>query len=159
MNGIALAIYASFFLAIAQVVLKKSFREMEPSVSFFCNALFGLLIWIPIAFIFGAKISELPQIIIYAIVAAIFSEVLFFYALSKGQLSISAIIVATYPIYTIICSFFINQEKLSLIQILFVGITIFGTLISFLPSKLTKKELWEWGNLLANICCYNNRYF
>jgi drug/metabolite transporter (DMT)-like permease len=148
MNGVVAAVYASFFLAISQAALKKSYRELEPSVSFFFNALLGLVIWIPLAILLGAKISELPQNLIYAVISAILSEALVFYALSKGQLSVTAIIIASYPIYTIIFSFFINGEVLNKLQLLFISITILGTLLSSLPSKLNKKELWESGAIL-----------
>jgi drug/metabolite transporter (DMT)-like permease len=148
MNGVVAAVYASFFLAISQAALKKSYRELEPSVSFFFDALLSLVIWIPIAVFFGAQISELPQNLIYAIISAILSEALVFYALSKGQLSVTAIIIASYPIYTIIFSYFINGETLNQIQLIFVSITIAGTLLSSLPSKLSKKELWKSGAIL-----------
>lgn len=145
MNGIIAAIYASFFLAISQIALKKGYRETEPSVSFAFNALFGVIIWIPLAFILGAKMSEIPETFLYAIISAVLSEVLVFYALSKGQLSITAVIIASYPIYTIIFSFLINGEILSNIQLFFIALTITGTLLSTLPSKLNKEELLKSG--------------
>jgi len=145
MNGIVAAVYASFFLAIAQIALKKGYREIEPSVSFAFDALFGIIIWIPLAFILGAKISEIPQTFPYAIVSAVLAEALIFYALSKGQLSITAVIIASYPIYTIIFSFLINHEVLSHTQLFFIVLTIAGTLLSSLPSKLNKEELLKSG--------------
>ena len=138
MFGIIAAIYASFFLAISQIALKKGYRETEPSVTFAFNALFGIIIWIPMAFMLGARVSEIPETFIYAVVSAVLSELLVFYALSKGQLSITAVIIASYPIYTIIFSFFINGEVLSSAQLFFMVLTITGTLLSTLSSKLNR---------------------
>lgn len=148
MNGIVAAIYASFFLALCQVALKKSYKDVEPSVSFFFDTIFGLLIWVPLGFILGGKISDLPVTLIYAILSGILSEALYFYALSKGQLSITSIIVGSYPIYTIIFSYFINGERLTPMQLTFILIAIIGTLMSYLPSKLSREELKKSGAIL-----------
>lgn len=141
MSGIVIAVYASFFLALAQASLKKSYKELEPSVAFTFDAILGLLLWVPLAIYFGINLSYIPRVIPYAILSAILSEALYFYALSKGQLSVTSILLGTYPIYTILFSHFINGESLTNIQLLFVGITIFGTLITYIPSKLNYKEL------------------
>ena len=145
MNGIVLAVYASFFLAISQAALKKSFRDLDPSISFFFNAVLGIAIWIPLAIFFGASIAELPQTVVYAIISGILAEGLVFYALSKGQLSITSTILASYPVYTIVSSYFINNERLSLWQLIFAAVTIVGTLISYLPSKFSWDELKKSG--------------
>lgn len=148
MSGIIAAIYSSFFLALSITSLKKSFRELSPSVAFFFDACFGLIIWIPVAFFFGVNLNYFQEVIGYAILSAVLSEALVFYAMSKGQLSITSILIGSYPIYTIIFSFLINRELLSYFQILNVGIIIFGTLICYLPSKLTRDELKKSGAIL-----------
>lgn len=141
MNGLVAAVYASIFLAIGEATLKRSYRDFAPSVAYFISAIIGLVIWLPIALIFGASFSNFWQVLPFAIGSAILSEAFYFYALSKGQLSITAIILSSYPIYTILFSFLINGERLTSLQALFVGITIAGTLISYLPSKLSREEL------------------
>jgi drug/metabolite transporter (DMT)-like permease len=147
MFGIVAAVYSSFFLALSQGALKKSFREFEPSVAFMFDALFGLLIWIPVAFYFGVNFANFEQVIVYALISAVLSEALYFYALSKGQLSITSVLLASYPIYTILFSYFINSERLTSVQATFVAITILGTLMTYLPSKLSFDELKKSGAL------------
>jgi len=147
MNGIVAAIYASFFLALAQGALKKSYKEFEPSIAFFFDMIFGLLLWLPLSLYFGIHIGNLSTVLIYAILSAILSEALYFFALSKGQLSITAILLGSYPIYTIIFSYFINHERLTSLQMVFVLITIIGTLLTYLPSKLSFEELKKSGAL------------
>lgn len=148
MSGIVAAIYSSFFLALAQASLKKSYRELSPSVVFFINTIFGLILWVPLAIYFGIDLLFFKEAIFYAIISAILSEALYFYALSKGQLSITSILIASYPIYTILFSFLINKEFLTPFLAIFIGLTIFGTLISYLPSKLNKNELKKSGVLI-----------
>ena len=148
MSGVVAAIYSSFFLALSQASLKKSYRELAPSVAFFFDATFGLILWIPLAIFFGIKLALFKEVLLYAILSAILSEALVFYSLSKGQLSITTILIGSYPIYTILFSYLVNNEVLTPPLTAFVGITIFGTLISYLPSKLNRKELRKSGAIL-----------
>jgi drug/metabolite transporter (DMT)-like permease len=148
MSGIVSAIYSSFFLALSQASLKKSYREISPSVAFFIDSLFCIVLWIPLALFFGINLLFFKEVLIFAILSAILSEALYFYALSKGQLSLTTILLGCYPIYTILFSFLINKETLSILQILFISVMIFGTLISYLPSKLNMEELKKSGALL-----------
>jgi|SRR3989344_1503084 len=148
MSGVIAAIYSSFFLALSVASLKKSYREIAPSVGFFFDALFGLVLWIPLALFFGITTTSLGDVFLYAVLSAVLSEALYFYALSKGQLTITAILIGSYPIYTILFSFLINHEIVTFSQGVFIGITIFGTLISYLPSKLNRKELRKSGVLI-----------
>lgn len=135
MKGIVFAIYSSFFLALAQVALKKSYWKVKPSVSFFMDALIGLFLWVPVAFLIGAKLSDLPVTLMYAVISAVLAEALYFFVLSKGKLAITVSILSSYSIYTVIFSFFINNERLSSVNILFVALTILGTFLSSLPKK------------------------
>lgn len=145
MFGITAAIYSSFFLGIGQAALKKSYRELEPSVAFFLDSLFGLVIWIPLAFYFGVNFSHFYEVLGFAILSAILSEALYFFALSKGQLSITGVLIGSYPVYTIVLSYLLNSERLSTTQLLFVGLTISGTLATDLPSKFSLRELKKTG--------------
>ncbi|MBR3613690.1 MAG: EamA family transporter [Clostridia bacterium] len=67
---------------------------------------------------------------IYAIISAVLSEALVFYALSKGDLSVSTVMIATYPIYTLLFSRYINREILSGEQLIFIILTILGTILT-----------------------------
>ncbi|HDS11283.1 MAG TPA: EamA family transporter, partial [Candidatus Wirthbacteria bacterium] len=145
MSGIVAAIYASFFLAIHQVALKKSYRDFDSSIGFLFEACFGILLWIPLGFMFGGTLNDFCKVLPYAVVSAILSEALPFYALTKGQLSITSILIQTYCVYTIIFSFLINHESLSTMQLVLVGVIIIGSLLSSLPSKLDKRELIKSG--------------
>jgi len=139
--GILLAIMAALFLSGMQILLKKSYKELNPSIAFFFDSVFGLLIWIPIGFIFGGKIEEIPECLIYAVISAILSEALVFYAVSKGELSIATVLIATYPIYTLLFSYIINNEVLLPLQAVFVLVTIVGTILTCIEEDFKIKNM------------------
>ena len=56
MLGIIIAIFSALTLAISQIILKKSFKEVNPSVAFFFDAILGLFIWIPIGLAGGGSL-------------------------------------------------------------------------------------------------------
>lgn len=141
MIGIILALLSAIFMAEMQILLKKSYKELNPSVAYLFDMIFGLIIWIPIGFIFGATWNGIVNCLIYAIISAILSEALVFYALSKGNLSVSTVLIATYPVYTLLFSFFINNERLSIIQMILIMITIIGTILTAFDSEFKIKNM------------------
>lgn len=141
--GIIIALLSSFVLALSQVSLKRSFTEIPPSVAFFFDVIFALFLWIPYAFWVGIDRLHLPQVIGIAVFSAILSEAYYFFILSKGELSITATLLASYPVYTVLFSLWINNESPESMQWLFIAITILGTLIITLPraEDFDKSEL------------------
>ena len=149
--GIMIAIMSALFMTAMQILLKKSYKELNPSVAFFFDAIFGLLIWIPIGFIFGGKLNEIPQCLIYAVISAILSEALVFYALSKGDLSVATILISTYPIYTLLFSYIINNEILTPLQISFILITIIGTILTCIEKDFKLKNIKNFTTIIPII--------
>ena len=107
MLGIVIAIMSAIFMTGMQILLKKSYKELDPSVAFLFDMLFGLIIWIPVGFIFGATLSGIIKCLIYAVISAVLSEALVFYALSKGNLSVATVLISTYPVYTLLLNLII----------------------------------------------------
>lgn len=138
--GILFALITSFSQAIGYVALKKSYEELPPSVAFLFDAMFGLIILIPFSLIMGFNFNQAPMVFLYAIISAILSEAFVFYVFSKGELSITATIFSSYPIYTVLFSFFVNNDRPSPIHWLFIILTILGTVIVSLPNKFNKAE-------------------
>lgn len=141
MIGIIIAIMSAVFMSGMQILLKKSYKELDPSVAFLFDMLFGLAIWIPIGFIFGATLNGVVDCLIYAVISAILSEALVFYALSKGNLSVATVLISTYPVYTLVFSLLINNEKLLPLQIVFILITIIGTILTAFDSDFKIKNM------------------
>lgn len=149
--GITIAIISALFMTAMQILLKKSYKELNPSVAFFFDAIFGLLIWVPIGFAFGGKINEIPQCLIYAVISAILSEALVFYALSKGDLSVATVLISTYPIYTLLFSYIINNEILTSLQIIFILITIIGTVLTCIEKDFKLKNIKNFATIIPII--------
>ena len=111
--GIVFALLCAFCIAGYQIITKRAYDHYPPSVAFIIDVLFCLLIWLPFGLISGVNLSLLPITFIYALLSAILAEALFFWILSKGELSITSTILATFAIYTGIFSFFINHERVT----------------------------------------------
>ena len=107
--GILFGLLAAISFAFCYVSLKKSYEEFPPSVAFFFDMVLGIFLWIPFSLILGFDFSHLGMVFVYALISAILSEAFFFYVLSKGEISVTGTILASYPIYTIFFSLFINK--------------------------------------------------
>lgn len=139
--GVFFGFGSAVLFALSFTSLKRSYKEFPPSVAFFFDMIFGLLIWIPFAFFQGFDYSDLPRVLVYTFVSGILSEAFVFYVLSKGEISITGTIFASYPIYTIIFAVLLLGERLEPMHWLFVFVTITGTLFASLPKKILKSEL------------------
>lgn len=142
MIGIVFALLCAVFIAFSQLSLRKSYRELAPSVAFFFDAIFGLLLWVPLAIFMGilGNVSW-SEAFLFAFISAILSEAIVFYALSHGELAVTATVLATYPVYTVIFSRIFNNEILSLPVTFFVALAILGSIIASSPEKIKKDEL------------------
>ena len=142
MIGVILAIFSAIFIAIAQVSLRKSHKDLQPSVAFLFDAIFGLIIWVPLALIMGVNFGfSLLEASIFAVISAILSEALFFYALSHGEIAITATVLSTYSAYTVLFSWMLNGETLSPGLMFFVIIAICGSAYATLPDKINWSEI------------------
>lgn len=154
MMGIIFALLCAVFVGFSQISLRKSYKEMSPSIAFLFDSIFGLFIWVPLAVFMGISSgANFGEALIFAVISAILSEAMVFYALSHGELSVTATVIATYPVYTVIFSRIINQEYMSLGIVLFVILTILGSIVASLPSKseikINKAVIWPF---VAAIC-------
>jgi len=142
MLGILFALLCGLFIAFSQLSLRKSYKELQPSVAFFFDAVFGLLIWVPLAIFMGISGNvSWTEAVFYAVISAILSEAIVFYALSHGELAVTATVLATYPVYTVIFSRILNNEVLSVSILLFVIMAIVGSIVASLPDTFKKDEL------------------
>lgn len=139
--GIYYALIAALLQGIGYTLLKKSFNELHSSVSFMFETIFGLIIWISYSLYVGIEIEKLPTVFFFALISAILSEAFVFFALSKGEISITNTIFSTYPIFTMIMSYVFLHERATLVAVLFLIVTIIGVLILALPSKFDLDEI------------------
>lgn len=143
MTGIILALLSALFIGVSQLATKKGYqRLLSPSVAFLFDAIFGLLIWVPIAIFMGiSNMVNWYEAIFFAIISAALSEAFVFYALSHGELAVTATVIATYPVYTVIFSRFLNNEILSLPLLIFVVFAILGSIVASIPENHQQHKL------------------
>ncbi len=142
MLGIIFAILCSVLIAFSQLSLRKSYKDMQPSVAFLFDALFGLVIWLPLAFFMGiSQTVSWSEAMLFALISAILSEAIVFYALSHGELAVTTTVLATYPVYTIIFSLLFNGEIVTTTSLSFIAFAILGSIIASLPDKISSEEL------------------
>lgn len=142
MMGVIFALLCAVFIGFSSISLRKSYKELSPSVAFLFDSIFGLLIWVPLAIFMGvASGANFGQAFVFAVISAILSEAMVFYALSHGELAVTATIITTYPVYTVIFSRILNKELLSTGIIIFVVLAIIGSIIASLPDKINRSEL------------------
>lgn len=103
--GVFFAVLSALSQATLWVSLKKSYEKLTPSVAFFFDMLFGLLIWLPFAVLLGVDFSHIPQLFLFAFISGILSEAFVFFVMSKGEVSYTNTIFSTYPIFTIFFHF------------------------------------------------------
>ncbi len=138
--GILFSILNASLLGIANVLLKKGYKDFPPSVSFLLFGVFTVLLWAPLGLILGVNFDQWQLGVAVGIISAILGQGIYMYALSKGELSITATLLSTFSIYTILFSILFNNERLDAQTLLLIGLTILGTVIVSLPEKLNKKE-------------------
>lgn len=139
--GIILAIITSLLLGLSNVLLKKSFKDFVPSISFFILAVLSIFLWVPVGLILGVQFDQWLFGSIVGITSAILGQAIYIYVLEKGELSITATILSSFSIYTIIFSMVFNKERPAPATLLFIVLTVLGTIIVSLPEKLNKNEL------------------
>lgn len=142
MIGILLALLSAVFIGVSQFLLRKSYKELKPSIAFFFDSIFGLLIWVPLALVMGVTFGlGIKEALVYALISAVLSEAIVFYALSHGELAITATVLATYPAYTVLFSWIINHESLPAGLLTFVIIAILGSILASSPKAKEVKNI------------------
>jgi transporter family protein len=138
--GILIALTSSFFTALGNIFLKKAYKNFSPFASFVVFSLMCIVIW-PIGGQFlKFDASMIVPGLIYGAVSALLAQGFYIYTLSKGELSITGTLIATYPIFTVLLSSVINHETLQPIGYIAVSAVIAGTIIVALPEKTTTAQ-------------------
>lgn len=133
--GIIFGLSAAFFQGLSYIFMRKSLADFPASMSFFMNAATGVLLWIPFAMVTNGAWSDVPAVFPYALLSAVLSEALVFYALAKGDTIITGVLFATYPIFTIFFAAVLLQEQLLTFSWFALGLVVLGALIVSAPGK------------------------
>jgi drug/metabolite transporter (DMT)-like permease len=150
-----LALGAAIFWAFGHVLLKRGFDHIPPLWNNILDKIASLLLWIPVVlFMSGFTISIPPLSVVLIIITASAIYHFFFYAISKGQISLTGTIVSGYPLFTILLSYFFLSEKLLSTQYAAIALILTGDVVVALPGgrnggasgKNTRDYSWiVWG--------------
>ncbi len=140
MNWFFLSITAALCWAIGAVLVKKGFENIPPLWNNIINNLLSIFVYIPAAFLVGEKGHKLTlSVLPYIAIASLLYQV-FYYAISKGQISLTGTVVASYPVITIILSHIFLQERLGLLQYCAILLIIGGEILIAMPKKVFSQE-------------------
>jgi len=131
-----LAFSAAIFWAFGHVLLKRGFDHIPPLWNNILDKFASLLLWVPVVlFMSGFNITTPPLSVILIIITASAIYHFFFYAISKGQISLTGTIVSGYPLFTILLSYFFLSEKLLAAQYAGIALILAGDVIVALPGS------------------------
>ena len=128
-----------FFWGVAQVLLKKGFSNISSLWSIAISASINTLIYVPFALYTGATFSISPISFVYILTITVLN-MLFFYAIAKGQLSFTGTILVTYPVTTILLSYFFLGNSPTRLQYLMIALILFGGGLLGYSSQDNKKK-------------------
>lgn len=149
-----LSLAAAFFWAIGQVLAKKGFSHISSLWNnIFANG-FTLLLWVPAVLFLGNFHIIFPSLPIWgAIFATGLTYMLFFYAIAKGEVSLTGSLWALYPIATIVLSHIFLHEAITLLQFVGIILALLGGVLIALPGKKLPKSIMKdkswilWGSI------------
>lgn len=142
------AILASLCWGVAQVLVKKGFEHTSPLFNNFLGMIFGCLIFIPFSLIGGVNWALIPKIIFFVFLAA-GSTMIYYYAVEKGEISLTGTLISAYPIITILLSSIFLGETTDIFQKIAILLIIVGSFFVSKPAKFSFKfESWVvWASI------------
>lgn len=135
-----LALIAAVFFGTGQVVVRKSQTNLPPLVDNYLAAIIVITIVAPLMILKGIQTDLFLPTLPYALVVA-FLYVTFYYVISKGQLSVTATLLAAFPIVTTLLSFIVLSERPTNIQYGAIALVVAGAVIlTFSSQRKTNKK-------------------
>lgn len=166
--GIIFGLLSMFFYGIEKVIIKKPIDKIGPYFSLIYQQIFVSIILLAFACFIG-KLSFPGKGILFLILFAAFVGFFGIYYLYKGigvgKLSIVLPIANSFPILTVLLSYYFYREKLGINQIAAIIIIFIGMLvISFRYSeirriKLTKRIFPGVGYAFVTFLCWGLYFF
>jgi drug/metabolite transporter (DMT)-like permease len=131
-----LALGAALCWSAGSILVKKGFAHVSPLWNNIINNLLALVLWIPVALILNRFRLPAPGWgVLAAVLAASLLYQAFYYCLSQGQLSLTATIIAGYPLFTILWSHLFLAERLAAWQYAGVAMVLAGGIVVVLPHR------------------------
>ncbi|MBI5452043.1 DMT family transporter, partial [Candidatus Gottesmanbacteria bacterium] len=144
MSSLFLLTIMTFTWGIGGILVKKGYKNLTPWQTYAFDAIvIALPMWLLYGFWQSGKILPITPFAVFSALLISFVYALYYYAIYHGPIGLATPIIASYPIFTVILSFFLLQERLNLISYIGISATIIGIIIISLPEKL-KLKLEKW---------------
>jgi drug/metabolite transporter (DMT)-like permease len=150
-----LALGAALLWAVGGILVKKGYSGVTPLWFNILNNLLALVLWMPAALAWnGFRMPWPPWRILLVILAAALIYQVFYYSMSKGQISLTGTIIAGYPLFTILLTHLFLGERLAAWQYGGVALILAGGVLVALPRRLAPGAVRDlawvlWGVLGA----------
>lgn len=156
------ALIATVSWGVGQTFVKKGYANISPFYNSLLMVLMCLLFWVPFSLINGANLQNIkffPTAFLVLLIA--FGYQIYYYALAKGQLSLTGTVIAIYPLFAVILARIFLQEVTSFYQNIAIFLILLGVFLMALPNQdefrkgLTDKSWLRWGlaaAILVGIC-------
>ncbi len=146
MTWLFLSLSAAFTWAIGNVFAKKGLSNIPPLWTNICSNIVGLILWVPLGLYFtDFNIRPLSLSVFLSILIAYSCYYMYYYTLSRGELSLTGTILATYPIATVLLSVIFLGERLNILQVVGIIVIILGGILIALPKKSLEGEIKDYG--------------
>jgi drug/metabolite transporter (DMT)-like permease len=130
MTWFFLTLAAALCWGFAQVLIKKGFDHLPPLWNNIFNNGLSLFVWVfPILFISRSALRVPSREVLLIIFCASALYHIFFYAISRGQISITGTVIAGYPLITIALSHLFLAELLRPLQYIGIICILSGSVI------------------------------
>jgi len=133
LNWFFLAISAAFCWAIGGVLVKRGFSSVPPLWNNIINNALSIVIYIPAALLLSQGKYNLDISTAPLIAGASLLYQVFYYAISRGQISLTGTIVAGYPVFTILLAHLFIGERLLPLQYGGITLILAGGILIALP--------------------------
>lgn len=156
MTWLVYTLIASLFWGVGQIYLKKGFAKISSLWNIIIATIICLVTWLPFCYFNGINLSNInfSPTLFFIIIVSIFYQI-YFYALEKGEVSITGTIMAAYPLVTVILSHLFLGEVINWIQKLAIFVVLLGAAVISLPNKNNQTKIkvgsWIWWALASVI--------
>lgn len=152
-----LSLASAFVFALSQVFSKKGLQHISPLWNniFFSTA--ALIIWVPFSLFSKTPITFPSPVLLGILFLAGACYMLFYYAIEKGDISLTGSLSAVYPVSTVILSYIFLHERIVLFQQIGIIIALIGVVVISIPPQnlayaISKHKTWVvWGIVSALI--------
>ncbi len=135
---------AAIFWGVGQVLAKKGLARVSPLWNNIISCGFVLVTMVPFALIGGVNWQRLPVIFPWTLLTAA-SYSIYYYVISKGEVSLTGTIYSVYPVVTVILAGIFLGETTLWVQKLGIIMTLAGAMVIAWPKNVkVKLESWVW---------------